>query len=93
MDGANIGPKKIIDEQAQKELDKMKEQLEANQRMMTEMEKTWEEKLAEERKRQEEEDKIRQVEEKQVREGKPHLLNMNEDPMLDRKVQYAIMPN
>lgn len=70
----------------------MKEQLEANQRMMANMEKSWEERLAEQKNQSMEEEKIRMEQEKQVREGKPHLLNLNEDPMLDRKVQYDIKP-
>lgn len=41
---------------------------------------------------QEKEEKEKQEHEKQLREGKPHLLNLNEDPMLDRKVQYDIKP-
>lgn len=49
------GPTKVItqeDEEARQKLLQMKEELEANQRMMAEMEKSWEEKLAENKKRQ-----------------------------------------
>ena len=58
--------------------------------MMADMEKSWEEKLEENKKNQQEEEKIRLEQEKASREGKPHLLNLNEDPLLDRKVQYDI---
>jgi|DEB0MinimDraft_12_1074336.scaffolds.fasta_scaffold09002_4 hypothetical protein len=40
----------------------MKEQLEANQREMAEMEKSWEQKLAEAKAKEEEEDKLREAE-------------------------------
>lgn len=90
---ASGGPSKIVtkvDEEAVKKLEQMKEELEANQRIMADMEKSWDQKLAEGKKREQEEDKIRKVHEQAQREGKPHLLNLNEDPMLDRKVQYDI---
>lgn len=68
----------------------MKEQLEANQRAMAEMEKSWEQKLSEARAMEAEEDKLREEEEKIRNQGTPHLLNLNEDPLLDRKVVYDI---
>jgi hypothetical protein len=68
----------------------MKEQLEANQREMAEMSKSWEDKVAEQKARQEEEDKARAAEEAAKLAGTPHLVNLNEDPQLDRKVTYDI---
>ena len=70
----------------------MQEQLEANQRAMAEMEKSWEQKLSEAKAREAEEDKIRKEEEASMNSGSPHLVNLNEDPMLDRKVVYNIKP-
>lgn len=58
----------------------MREQLEANQREMAEMSKTWEEKLAEQKAREEAEDKERAEEEAAKLAGTPHLVNLNEDP-------------
>ena len=68
----------------------MKEQLEANQRAMLEMEKSWEDKLAEAKVKEEEEAKIKEEEERVRLAGTPHLVNLNEDPFLDRKVVYDI---
>lgn len=89
------GETKIItqkDEESIKQMELMKEQLEANQRMMADMEKSWEEKVAEGKQKQLEEQKLIDAQEKSQKEGKPHLLNLNEDPMLDRKVQYDVKP-
>ena len=71
----------------------MKEQLEANQREMAEMEKSWEQKLAEAKAKEETEMKARMEEENKRLQGTPHLINLNEDPMLDRKVFYDIDAN
>lgn len=68
----------------------MKEQLEANQREMEEMSKSWEDKLKEAKAKAEAEDKIRAEEEALRLAGTPHLVNLNEDPLLDRKVIYDI---
>ena len=68
----------------------MQEQLEANQRAMLEMEKSWEDKLAESKAQEEEEAKIKEEEERVKHAGTPHLVNLNEDPFLDRKVIYDI---
>lgn len=57
---------------------------------MAEMEKSWEQKLAETKEKEEEEKRIREEEEKARIAGTPHLINLNEDPMLDRKVIYDI---
>lgn len=89
------GQVKIVtekDETALRELALMKEQLEANQRLMADMERSWEDKLADAKKAQEEDEKRMAEEARAQAEGKPHLLNLNEDPQLDRKVQYDIKP-
>lgn len=89
------GPQQIIvkeeDEEAKaKMLAAMQEQLEANQREMKEMEKSWEQKLEEAKIKEVENEKIRLEEEKAFTAGTPHLVNINEDPFLDRKVVYDI---
>lgn len=71
----------------------MKEQLEANQREMAEMEKSWEQKIAEQKEREAQEDKILEDEKAAKLAGTPHLMNLNEDPQLDRKVTYNIDAN
>ena len=68
----------------------MKEQLEANQRAMAEMEKSWEDKIREAKEREAEEARIKQEEDDAKLKGAPHLVNLNEDPLLDRKVVYDI---
>jgi hypothetical protein len=80
----------VKDEEAEKQMRIMKEQLEANQREMEEMNKSWEDKVAEQKARQEEEDRLRAEEEAAKLAGTPHLVNLNEDPQLDRKVTYDI---
>lgn len=57
---------------------------------MLDMEKSWEEKLAEAKAKEEEEARIREEEERVRLAGTPHLVNLNEDPFLDRKVVYDI---
>ena len=58
--------------------------------MMAEQEMSWEEKLAEARKRDEEQAAKAKEEAEARQSGLPHLVNLNEDPMLDRKVLYEI---
>ena len=57
------------------------------------MEKSWEEKLAESKAKEAEEEKLREQEAAAKLAGTPHLLNLNEDPFLDRKVIYDIKPS
>jgi len=59
---------------------------------MAEMEKSWEQKIAEQKEREAIEEKAQKAEEESRRNGTPHLINLNEDPMLDRKVIYDIKP-
>ena len=54
------------------------------------MEKSWEQKLAEAKAKEEEEEKAIEEENAAKLAGTPHLVNLNEDPMLDRKVCYDI---
>ena len=54
------------------------------------MEKSWEQRLAESKAAEEEAEKKREAEEAALRAGTPHLVNLNEDPLLDRKVVYKI---
>ena len=54
------------------------------------MEKSWEDKLAEAKQKEDEEAKIKEEEERVRLAGTPHLVNLNEDPFLDRKVVYDI---
>lgn len=71
-------------------LEELKAELEANQKAMEEMETSWESKLAKARAEEQEEEKKRLAEEQAKKDGAPHLVNLNEDPQLDRKVQYMI---
>ena len=76
------------DEEAQAKLKEMEEQMRANQLAMEEMTKSWEQKLAEAKQKESDESasnssylKIKDV---------PHIVNLNEDPQLDRKVFYDL---
>lgn len=87
------GPAQVVtkeDEESKAAMLAMKEQLEANQRAMLEMEKSWEDKVAEAKLQEQEAAKIREAEEASFKSDNPHLLNLNEDPLLDRKVVYDI---
>jgi hypothetical protein len=57
---------------------------------MEEMEKSWEAKLAEAKALEDASDATFASEEDKKKTGGPHLVNLNEDPMLDRKVFYDI---
>ena len=57
---------------------------------MVEMEKSWEQKLKESKEREVEDERVRKEEEAAMLAGTPHLVNLNEDDMLDRKVVYDI---
>lgn len=54
------------------------------------MEKSWEDKMKEAKEREAEEALGREAEEAARLSGTPHLINLNEDPFLDRKVVYDI---
>lgn len=78
------------DPEAEAKLKAMQEQLEANKREMEEMEKSWEDKVAEARAKDAEQTKKLEEEKAARLAGTPHLINLNEDPMLDRKAIYDI---
>lgn len=56
--------------------------------MMAEMEKSWEQKLLEAKENEKQHESQQKADEIGV--DQPHLVNLNEDPMLDRKVKYKI---
>jgi len=55
---------------------------------MEEMGKSWEQKLKETQEKEAEEMRLQKAEDEARLAGTPHLVNLNEDPMLDRKVVY-----
>ena len=54
------------------------------------MSKSWEQRLAEANAKDVEEDKKRKEEEEARNSGRPQLLNLNEDGMLDRKIFFDL---
>jgi hypothetical protein len=74
------------DPEAAKKLKEAEEEMEANRKMLEEMQKSNAEKEAESRAAREEEDRIAAEEEEARTSGRPQLLNLNEDGMLDRKI-------
>lgn len=77
----------IGDEDTQAFLE-LKEQYEANSNIMTEMQKTFEEKLSEAKKQEQEKEQL-QIGEK-IDLSKPHLVVLNEDPQLSHKLKYGL---
>lgn len=64
--------------------------LAANQAMIDEMSKSWEEKLREANEKAETE-KTKKMEEKEARNsGRPQILNLNQDGMLNRKIFFDL---
>ena len=57
-----------------------------NEQMMKDMERSWEEKLAQANAKEAEEEEAKRKEEEARNSGRPQILNLNEDGMLDRKV-------
>ena len=80
------------DLEAQAKIKEMEEQMCANQAAMDEMQKTWKQKLAEAKSKEAEQasaqtdpyNKVKMV---------PHLVNLNEDPQLARKIFYSLSEN
>uniref|UniRef100_A0A1I8A2J7 Kinesin-like protein n=1 Tax=Steinernema glaseri TaxID=37863 RepID=A0A1I8A2J7_9BILA len=72
---------------SQDELEALRQQLEQNQREMENLEKTWQERLAEEQKKRGDVD--HQMTEKR-RLTDPHLWNLNEDPALTNVIAHFI---
>ena len=75
----------VMMEDDKKEFLELKEQYEANQKMMGDMQKTFEEKLEEAKKHEAETIGI------QIDISKPHLVVLNEDPQLSHKLKYPLM--
>jgi hypothetical protein len=86
--GGVVGGAGGTDEEAQLKLREMEEQMRANQLAMEEMQKSWEQKLAEAKAKELEESASNPQYEKV--KGVPHIVNLNEDPQLDRKVFYDL---
>ena len=57
-----------------------------NKTIIQDMSKSWEERLAEANAREEKEEELKRLEKEARESGKPQLVNLNEDPMLDRKI-------
>ena len=74
------------DPEAARKLKEAQEEMERNQRQLEEMEKSWEQRLAEAGAKEAEEERERQEELEARNSGRPQLLNLNEDGMLDRKI-------
>ena len=64
----------------------LKEQYEANTNMMAEMQKTFEEKLAEAKKIEKEQTLLGE----RIDTSRPHLIVLNEDPQLSHKLKYGL---
>jgi len=60
--------------------------LEANQAQLDELNKSWEQKLAEARVNGQAEEKAKKEEEEARSSGRPQLMNLNEDGILNRKI-------
>lgn len=78
------------DPEVAEKLKKAQEEMERNQRQIEEMEKSWELRLAEAGARDADAEKIKKEEEEARNSGRPQLLNLNEDGMLDRKIFYDL---
>ena len=74
----------VVGEDDRKAFLELKEQYEANQKVMGDMQKTFEEKLEEAKKKESENIGSR------VDKTLPHLLVLNEDPQLSHKLRYAL---
>ena len=79
----------VGDLEAQAKLKEMQDQMRANQAAMEEMQKTWEQKLAEAKSKEAEQSSAQTDPYNKVKMV-PHLVNLNEDPQLDRKVFYSL---
>lgn len=73
-------------DEAEKALKEAEERMRQNELKMAEMNKSYEEKLREARERDEEDERKRLEEEEARNSGRPQLLNLNADGMLDRKI-------
>ncbi len=80
----------VEDQEAKARLKEMEDQMRANQMQMEEMQKSWEQRLAEARAKEAEEDKHNQGNTQESVKGCPHLVNLNDDSQLDRKAYYKM---
>lgn len=85
--GGAAGGVVVSDEESKAKLKEMEEQMRANQAAMDEMQKSWETRLAEAKALEAE--NVGQSYDK-VKNSAPHIVNLNEDPQLDRKVFYNL---
>ena len=74
------------DPEAAKKLQDAEENIRRNQAMMDEMNKSWEQRLKESESRDAEQEKKRKEEAEARNSGRPQLMNLNADGMLDRKI-------
>jgi len=72
----------IMDEDTLRKYKEMEEHLKSNQRIMQEMEKSFEQKMLEA--------KAKEHEAELVNKSKPHFINLNEDPLLTAKILYSL---
>ena len=77
----------IIGEEDKQAFLELKEQYEANSNVMAEMQKTFEEKLADAKKQESEQLLLGE----RVDVTKPHLVVLNEDPQLSHKLKYGLL--
>jgi len=78
---------KMIDDETMRKYLEMEEQLKANLLLMAANEKSFEDKLAEAKAMAQQKEK---EEEPQIDTTKPHLMNLNEDPLLSGKVLHSL---
>lgn len=69
------------------QLNQLQDNLEANQYLMEENSKTFQEKLQDQKEKEELEND--HCEEDTTKNG-PHMINLNEDPLLNGKIVYAL---
>jgi hypothetical protein len=72
----------LMDDETMRKYKEMEEQLRENALLMQDMEKTYAQKI--------EEAKLKEKEEEMVNKMKPHLINLNEDPLLSHKIFYSL---
>lgn len=78
------------DPEMEKKLKEAQEEMERNQKMLEEMEKSWEEKLAKANAEDAEQDAKKKAEDEARASGRPQLMNLHADGMLDRKIFFDL---
>lgn len=74
------------DPEAERKLLEAQEEMKRNQEMIDEMNKSWEQRMAEANAGKQEEEKRKKEEAEARASGRPQLLNLNQDGILDRKI-------